>query len=42
VDGIRLLDALRKLGGSGSLGEVMEQIAADLGVSDEEQNELVP
>jgi restriction system protein len=37
-----LLDALRKLGGSGSPDEVVEQIAADMGLSDEEQNELVP
>ena len=37
-----LLDALRKLGGSGTPDEVVEQIAADLGLSDEEQNELLP
>lgn len=37
-----LLDALRKLGGSGSPDEVVEQIAADLGLSDDEQNETVP
>lgn len=37
-----LLDALRKLGGSGSPDEVVEQIAADLSISDEVQNELVP
>lgn len=37
-----LLDALRKLGGSGSPDEVVEQIASDLALSDEEQNELVP
>jgi restriction system protein len=37
-----LLDALRKLGGSGSPDEVVEQIAADMALTDEEQNELVP
>ena len=37
-----LLDALRKLGGSGSPDEVVEQIAADMQLSDEEQNEVVP
>jgi restriction system protein len=37
-----LLDALRKLGGSGSPDEVVEQIASDMGLSDEEQNEEVP
>ena len=37
-----LLDALRKLGGSGTPDEVVEQIAADLGLSDEDQNELLP
>jgi restriction system protein len=37
-----LLDALRKLGGSGSPDEVFEQIATDLGLSDEAQNELLP
>ena len=37
-----LLDALRKLGGSGTPDEVVEQIAADLGLSDEEQNALLP
>ena len=37
-----LLDALRKLGGSGTPDEVVEQIAADLGLSDGEQNELLP
>lgn len=35
-----LLDALRKLGGSGSPDEVVEQIAAGQGVSDDTQNEL--
>lgn len=35
-----LLDALRKLGGSGSPDEVVEQIATDQGVSDDTQNEL--
>ena len=37
-----LLDALRKLGGSGSPDEVVEQIASDLCVSDDVQNELTP
>lgn len=37
-----LLDALRKLGGSGSPDEVVEQIAADLNVPDTFQNELTP
>lgn len=37
-----LLDALRKLGGSGSPDEVVEQIAADLHISDDIQNELTP
>lgn len=37
-----LLDALRKLGGSGTPDEVVEQIAADMHLSDEEQNEEVP
>lgn len=37
-----LLDALRKLGGSGSPDEVVEQIAADLNVPDIVQNELTP
>ncbi len=37
-----LLDALRKLGGSGSPDEVVEQIAADMRLTDEEQNEVVP
>jgi restriction system protein len=37
-----LLDALRKLGGSGSPDEVVETIASDLNLSDEEQNEVVP
>jgi restriction system protein len=36
-----LLDALRKLGGSGSPDEVAEQIALDMNLSDEEQNEVV-
>lgn len=35
-----LLDALRKLGGSGSPDEVTEQIATDQGVPDAAQNEL--
>lgn len=37
-----LLDALRELGGSGSPDEVVEQIAHGMGLSDDEQNELVP
>jgi restriction system protein len=37
-----LLDALRKLGGSGTPDEVVERIAADLGLSDEVQNDLLP
>ncbi|MCP5319970.1 MAG: restriction endonuclease [Pseudomonadales bacterium] len=37
-----LLDALRKLGGSGSPEEVVEQIATDLALSDEVQNDLLP
>lgn len=37
-----LLDALRGLGGSGSPDEVVEQIASDMQLTDEEQNELVP
>ncbi len=37
-----LLDALRKLGGSGTPDEVVEQIATDMSLSDEEQNEEVP
>ena len=37
-----LLDALRKLGGSGSPDEVVEQIASDMNLSDDEQNETVP
>lgn len=37
-----LLDALRKLGGSGSPDEVVEQIATDLALSDEVQNDLLP
>lgn len=36
-----LLDALRKLGGSGDPGEVVEQIATDLQVPDDVQNELL-
>ena len=36
-----LLDALRKLGGSGSPDEVVGQIAADMQLSDDEQNEVV-
>lgn len=37
-----LLDALRGLGGSGTPDEVVERIAADLKLSDEIQNELLP
>ena len=37
-----LLDALRALGGSGTPDEVVEQIATDLKLSDEVQNETVP
>jgi restriction system protein len=37
-----LLDALRKLGGSGSPEEVVERIATDLALSDEVQNDLLP
>ncbi|MDD5390696.1 MAG: restriction endonuclease [Gallionellaceae bacterium] len=37
-----LLDALRGLGGSGTPDEVVEQIAQDLALADEIQNELLP
>ena len=37
-----VLDALRKLGGSGKPDEVMEQIATDLALSDDIQNDLLP
>lgn len=37
-----LLEALRKLGGSGTPDEVVEQIATDMKVSDDVQNELLP
>ena len=37
-----LLEALRKLGGSGTPDESCEQIATDLLLSDERQNELLP
>jgi len=37
-----LLEALRELGGSGTPDEVVEQIASDMKLSDEEQNEEVP
>jgi restriction system protein len=37
-----LLDALRRLGGSGAPEEVVEQIAIDLKVSDDVQNDLLP
>ncbi len=36
-----LLDALRKLGGSGTPDEVVEQVAVDLDIPDEVQNELL-
>lgn len=36
-----LLDALRKLGGSGTPDEVVERIAIDLAIPDEVQNELL-
>jgi restriction system protein len=37
-----ILDALRKLGGSGTPDEVVEQIAKDLSIPDAVQNELLP
>lgn len=37
-----LLDALRKLGGSGTPEEAVDQIAKDLGISDAEQDERLP
>lgn len=37
-----LLDALRKLGGSGTPDEAVEQVAKDLKLSDEVQNDLLP
>jgi restriction system protein len=37
-----LLDALRRLGGSGTPEEVTERIAADLSIPDAVQNELLP
>lgn len=37
-----VLDALRKLGGSGKPDEVTDQIATDLALSDEVQNDLLP
>ncbi|MEO5845764.1 MAG: restriction endonuclease [Caldimonas sp.] len=37
-----LLDGLRKLGGSGTPDEVAEQVAQDMGLPDDEQNELLP
>jgi restriction system protein len=37
-----LLDALRTLGGSGTPSEVVEQIAADLKISDDVQADLLP
>ena len=37
-----LLEALRKLGGSGKPDEVVQQVVTDLALSDAEQNELVP
>ena len=37
-----LLDALRALGGSASPGEVVAQIAQDLALPDEVQNDVTP
>jgi restriction system protein len=37
-----VLDALRTLGGSGSPSEVVEQIAIDLQLADDDQNEVLP
>lgn len=37
-----ILDALRALGGSGTPAEVVERIALDKGITDQEQNELLP
>ncbi len=37
-----VLDALRELGGSGSPDEVVDRIAADMNLPDEEQNEVLP
>lgn len=37
-----VLDALRNLGGSGTPEEVAERVAKDMGLSDAEQNELLP
>lgn len=37
-----LLEALRKLGGSGTPDEVVDRIAADLSLPDEVQNDLLP
>jgi restriction system protein len=37
-----LLEALRRLGGSGTREEVTERIATDLSISDQVQNELLP
>lgn len=37
-----LLDALRKLGGSGTPDEVVDRIATDLALPDEIQNDLLP
>lgn len=36
-----LLDALRKLGGSGAPSEVVARIAEDLGLSEQAQSELI-
>jgi restriction endonuclease Mrr len=36
-----LLDALRELGGSGAKSEVVEQVASDLELSEDVQNELL-
>ena len=37
-----LLEALRKLGGSGKPDEVVQQVVTDMALSDGEQNEIVP
>ena len=37
-----VLDALRSLGGSGTPDEVVDQVAKDLNIPDDVQNELVP
>lgn len=37
-----VLDALKKLGGSGTRPEVVDQVATDLGLSEEQLNEVTP